>query len=236
MRASHVTRRVRPSHYTAAEEKKDDHHIPVTTSYPGSAKLRRRKKSKERLRWKRRMQTLVEFSPAIAAFFFLAIFLTVRGGISFGPFWSSSSSSHKAVFGRVTFSNPGEGRLHLPGRNLMHEDSSDYGPDYGHLDHHSDFEELIEAREILWDSNDHIFEHYAPNPNDDWFAGREGHYYAFDDDEKRNPYHRWDDDSIHFDHHCRRTAYHRDMYLNCNNFHQLDLPRMTLGNGVNFIG
>ena len=95
---------------------------------------------------------------------------------------------------------------------------------------------MIEGREIHWDPNDHIFEHFEPDPNDDWFASREGHYYMFDDDEKRNPYHRWDDDQIAYHKHCRRTAYHREMHLNCNNFHQLDLPRLTLDNGVKFIG
>lgn len=239
MRASHVTRRIR-STAAAAEEKKDDHHhsLPVTT-YPGAPKLRRRRKSKERNRWKRQIRMLVEFSPAILALVFFVAFLTFRrrgGGFAFaGPFWRGPQ--HKTVFFRVTFPNPqGQGRIHLPGPSLMHEDSSEQGPYYGELDHDSHFDEEIEGREILWDNNDRMFEQFAPSPEDDWFAGSEGYYFAFDDDEKRNPYHRWDDDGIAYQRHCRRTAFHRDLHINCNNFHQLDVPRLTLENGVNFIG
>ena len=237
MRSSQVTRRFRS--IAAAEEKKDDY-IPVTT-YPGAPKLRRRRKSKERNRFTRQMQMLAEFAPAIIAFIFLVIFLVLRGGISFtvGSFfgWSSPLPKHKAVIFRVTFPEMmGGGHVRLPGPSLMHEDSSEDGPYYGELDHYSNFEEEIEGREILWGPDDHIFEHFEPSPEDDWFAGSEGYYYAFDDDEKRNPYHRWNDDAMASQRHCRRTAFHRDLYLNCNNFHQLDVPRLTLENGVHFIG
>ena len=48
-------------------------------------------------------------------------------------------------------------------------------------------------------------------------------YYAFDDDVKRNPYIAWEDGKIQEEKHCRRTSWHRDIYLNCNSFHEFGL-------------
>jgi hypothetical protein len=42
-------------------------------------------------------------------------------------------------------------------------------------------------------------------------------YYAFDDDEKRNPLIAWEDDEIQDKKQCRRTSWHRDLPINCNN-------------------
>ena len=49
------------------------------------------------------------------------------------------------------------------------------------------------------------------------------YYYAFDDDVERNPYIGWSDDKIQDEKHCRRTSWHRDLFLNCNSFHEFDL-------------
>jgi hypothetical protein len=42
-------------------------------------------------------------------------------------------------------------------------------------------------------------------------------YYAFDDDAKRNPLAAWEDDEIQDKKQCRRTSWHRDLPINCNN-------------------
>jgi hypothetical protein len=47
------------------------------------------------------------------------------------------------------------------------------------------------------------------------------YYYDFDDDALRNPLRGYDDDTIASKHRCRRTAWHRNVPLNCNMFHEL---------------
>jgi len=49
------------------------------------------------------------------------------------------------------------------------------------------------------------------------------YYYAFDDDAKRNPVNGWFDRRLYRKKRCRRTNWHRDLYLNCNSFHELGL-------------
>ena len=249
-RASNVvTRRVRSS--AAAEEKKDDPNSP-TTAYPGTTSklMRRRRKSKERSRYFlcfNRMQwnVIMEYSPVILAFIILVIYFVIHEGSGTQYLrWSlSSSSSSTAPLPFVIPTNlqivmptKGLGGVQMPGPSLMHEDSSEEGPYYGGLDHHSDFAQELEAREILWGRDEQEFEHFAPDEHASWWEGHDAYYYAFDDDEERNPYHGWDDDTKPLQNHCRRVAFHRDLYLNCNNFHQLDVPRLTLQNGVRFIG
>lgn len=49
------------------------------------------------------------------------------------------------------------------------------------------------------------------------------YYYAFDDDEARNPMIAYDDDTIQDEKHCRRTSWHRDLHVNCNKLHEFDV-------------
>lgn len=126
--------------------------------------------------------------------------------------------------------------MRFPGPSLMHEDSSEYGPNYGGLDHHSDFEETFSHREILWGPDEELLEHFAPSEHESWWDNHDAYYFAFDDDEERNPYHGWNDERRAKENHCRRTAFHRELHLNCNNFHQIDVPALTLNNGVRFVG
>lgn len=53
-------------------------------------------------------------------------------------------------------------------------------------------------------------------------------YYAFDDDYERNTYRAYDDPSIADEKRCRRVSWHRNLFINCNNFHELDI----LGNVI----
>lgn len=117
----------------------------------------------------------------------------------------------------------------------MEEESHDYEMDFGGLDE-SDFEEELTQREIYYHGNEKFFAEFAPSEGDSWYGGEDAYYYNMDDDEKRNPYHGWEEYDLSKSHHCRRVAFHRDLHLNCNNFHSLDLPKLTLQNGVSFIG
>jgi hypothetical protein len=69
------------------------------------------------------------------------------------------------------------------------------------------------------------------------------YYYAFDDDTKRSLYHNFDDDDEtknndhHEQHHsCRRTAWHQDLYINCNTIHEYDFANTIRYNQTRFVG
>lgn len=249
MRTTTVTRRV--ARTTAEEEKKDEAYDGAiassatrkATAADGPKFRRRRKKSKDRLRFRflspRQMKLLVEFSPSIIALILLVLFLAF-GGTSFSGKsylrWSTREPYlHTGM--RAVLPISGNGIVHMPYHvGVLMEDSYDNAdPYFGGL-HDSDFKEDYSAREIYYDPNEHFFADFAPQDTDDWYSGEEAYYYNFDDDEKRNPYHGWEDTSLTKSRHCRRVAFHRDVHLNCLNFHALDLPRMTLENGVSFIG
>lgn len=61
-------------------------------------------------------------------------------------------------------------------------------------------------------------------------------YYAFDDDVLRNPLREWDDDTIADKKRCRRTSWHRDLPIDCNSVHEMDLPTLTLGDRFGYLG
>jgi len=61
-------------------------------------------------------------------------------------------------------------------------------------------------------------------------------YYAFDDDEKRNPLDAWDDDKIQKEKKCRRTSWHRDLPINCNNVHEFNFEAHIRGGDTKFLG
>ena len=67
-----------------------------------------------------------------------------------------------------------------------------------------------------------------------WYAadddGSMESYYAFDDDEKRNPLVMYDDPDIHLRKKCRRTNWHRQLPITCNNIHEFDFQsRIGIG-------
>lgn len=61
-------------------------------------------------------------------------------------------------------------------------------------------------------------------------------YYAFDDDDKRNPLVEWDDPDIHKEKRCRRTSWHRDLPIACNNMHEYDFPQSVLDGNTKYLG
>lgn len=78
-----------------------------------------------------------------------------------------------------------------------------------------------------------------------WHWGhKSNHYYAFDDDITRNTYFNYpaeQDEQGHLsplfhERHCRRVAWHRDLHINCNNFHEFDRSNQLLTHQISFLG
>jgi hypothetical protein len=61
-------------------------------------------------------------------------------------------------------------------------------------------------------------------------------YYAFDDDEKRNPFVMYDDPDIHLRKKCRRTKWHRESPITCNTIHEFDFQNHVQLGDTNFLG
>lgn len=62
-------------------------------------------------------------------------------------------------------------------------------------------------------------------------------YYNLDDDNLRNTYRGWgDDQQLYRTKRCRRTKWHRNLPLNCNTFHEYDLPTVAHRGGLNHVG
>jgi hypothetical protein len=65
----------------------------------------------------------------------------------------------------------------------------------------------------------------------------EYNYYAFDDDAKRDPYRPTEHNDIEHDNKtCRRVSWHREMQLNCLNFHEFDFANHVLQGSSKYIG
>jgi hypothetical protein len=91
----------------------------------------------------------------------------------------------------------------------------------------------IQRREIFHDfKDDRGYEELINGPEDDDYVDN---YYAFDDDFKRNPLLAWDDQEIHKTKQCRRTSWHRDLPINCNNLHEFDLEHRFRFGGTKFL-
>lgn len=94
-------------------------------------------------------------------------------------------------------------------------------PDFGGLVIRiaEDKSKRLERRSILHEfQHDLEYENMMNLDDDDSVEG----YYAFDDDNERNPLMLWDDPDIHKQKRCRRTNWHRSLYSNCLSFHEYD--------------
>lgn len=61
-------------------------------------------------------------------------------------------------------------------------------------------------------------------------------YYAFDDDDKRNPLIKYDDPDIHLKKKCRRTNWHRQLPITCNTIHKYDFQSHIRRGETKFLG
>lgn len=62
------------------------------------------------------------------------------------------------------------------------------------------------------------------------------YYYNFDDDAKRDPLIAYNDHEIHKTKRCRRTSWHRDLLINCNNLHEFDIQGRFRGGDTRYLG
>jgi hypothetical protein len=92
----------------------------------------------------------------------------------------------------------------------------------------------LQERKISHDFNeDKGYDELYAEADDD---GNIEYYYAFDDDEKRNPLTIWDDPDIHLRKKCRRTSWHRDLPINCNGMHEFDFLDRVRGGDTKHLG
>lgn len=69
-----------------------------------------------------------------------------------------------------------------------------------------------------------------------WHHGQVDYYYAFDDDAERNPYNAWDDPSLALEKTCRRTNWHRLLFVNCNTMHEFDFLSKVIKGQTKYLG
>jgi hypothetical protein len=113
--------------------------------------------------------------------------------------------------------------------------SESYGgrrePHYGGLNFLM-LEEEGEARRIYHDWTLGEGKRDRPRPTDD----TNDYYYSLDDDDMRNTYRGWSDDTLHKKKRCRRTSWHRNVPVNCNAFHELDVRTAAQHRGFRHVG
>lgn len=88
-----------------------------------------------------------------------------------------------------------------------------------------------------------IFRHGDDLRNSYWSKGdgddEVDFYYLVDDDAARNPYNGFDDDKVKNlknERSCRKTSWHYDVNLNCNNFHEFDFANQVLHGSSRHLG
>eukprot|EP00977_Amphora_coffeiformis_P000908 scaffold190_cov171-Amphora_coffeaeformis.AAC.33 len=130
----------------------------------------------------------------------------------------------------------GNGHIGLPIEMYASSDGrSDLNkPDFGGLTIDDD----DDSTEIKYGPDDKILVSFGPKDDKTLKIGGsfDWYYYQFDDDENRNPMLGYKDKSAAKKTHCRRVSWHRDIYPNCNEFHQLDAPKLAMEDGVTYIG
>lgn len=92
----------------------------------------------------------------------------------------------------------------------------------------------LERRIIYHDfDQDMRYEDMINGPNDDDYIDN---YYAFDDDERRNTIRAYADKTLYKSKKCRRTSWHRDLPINCNNVHEFDVEQRFRSGDTTFLG
>lgn len=117
----------------------------------------------------------------------------------------------------IILRNPGSIELSKPTHMSVEVVSQSLSRDYGKL-RISFLQDGQAERTIVHDRTSEMFTIRA-GTGDDFFD----FYYAFDDDEERNPYNTYRNESYIKTHQCRRTSWHRKIKQDCNTFHEFDL-------------
>jgi hypothetical protein len=147
---------------------------------------------------------------------------------------TSLNYSFSIIFPPERYRIPSPQKLVLPNTLYMSasEDKQDFGglslrfPEYhtsqdrGRIIYHDTYEDT--GYEKLWN-----------NADDD---GSMDSYYAFDDDEKRNPLVMYDDPDIHLRKKCRRTNWHRRLPITCNSIHEFNFQSHIAIGDTKYVG
>ena len=229
MRSSTVTRRT--AHANRAEEKKEYDNVIVVDNL--DPPRRRKKRPRHSLSFVGHLGANELFWLAlvlslISSVFLLAVFF-VRYGYKRNSLVLVNLRPTLTVHGNghISFPVPIDTSVSSDGRSESDE------PDFGGLTISDSPHD-----EIQYGPDDKILESF--HPEDDKTLRKRGsfdwYYYQFDDDENRNPMHGYHNKTTAKENHCRQVSWHRDMYPNCNEFHQLDAPKLALQDVVHYIG
>lgn len=155
-----------------------------------------------------------------------SLFVVVYNSGSRGAWMESSLFSHVHVVNtnlKVTIPFSGSRAIGRPGPFLSTKEDY-YEPEYGNLDFYFIKKDRV-ARKITYSINHRFRKAGSIRRESKRYANDKTYYYAFDDDEKRNPIHGWGhyaEDHDPTEYHCRQTAMHREQFPTCNDFHALD--------------
>ena len=226
----------RTTHARRDEETTDSDNVIVVNNIPDPP--RRRKK-----RLRRSFPSVSHLLRPNGSFLVIVV-LSIISLVSLLTFFNEGNTNQRKTLVfvglRPTLPIHGKGRIQSPiEMSTSSDDGSDRNqPDFGGLILFDDKDDSSYGAEIKYGPDDKFLERFRPK--DDKTLKRRGsfdwYYYQFDDDENRNPMHGYRDESLAQTKHCRRVSWHRDIYPNCNEFHQLDTPKLAMQDGVNYIG
>lgn len=240
MRSSTVTRRIgrTASRDEETTENKPDKTEPSNLSASSWRRKKHRKRPHFSIHCKENSKNLLPLGIVLLMVAFVCWFLLHASGNEILRSWSSRIEASSLVLGDLNLVLPvhGAGRVHLPPRMERTKNSHLSVPDFGGLN----MTQRIRTTtiNIMYGPDDKVWESFqAPEDESlleenryDWY------YYAFDDDEIRNPYHGHRDKTKAKTHHCRRVSWHRDVFPNCNEFHATDLRYLAEQESVSYIG
>ena len=159
----------------------------------------------------------------------------IDSGHLFSPYSRSSMRRrvHPMEGLSITLPSVGSKRVAIPGPFVSTKEDF-YSPDYGEVQ----FEELKDGttvRNITYTGNEQdVFSQFEPKDN----PVLKKYYYRFDDDVERNPILGWGRDRNNLDetHHCRQTAFHRQQFPTCNDFHAIGFEYFVSANRGRYLG
>jgi hypothetical protein len=192
------------------------------------------------LRWQRIPKTPCGILLVLTAFLLLVMTtshsrLVRRFGSSYRPLGGSRLvETVQIAFRDVSLVRPPTSIVN-PTKLRRADDLQTTLPDFGGLVIRIPEDKLkrLDRRVIQHDfQHDLMYRNLISGPDDD--DDVEG-YYAFDDDNARNPLLKYDDREIHKTKRCRRTNWHRILFGNCLIFHEYDALTRFRSNELQYV-
>jgi hypothetical protein len=195
------------------------------------------------LRWQRIPKTPCGILLVLTAFLLFVMTtshsrLVRRFGSIYRPLRGSRLvETVQIAFRDVSYVRPPTNRTSIvsPTKLRRADDLQTMLPDFGGLVIRipEDESKRLDRRVIQHDfQHDLLYRNLISGPNDD--DDVEG-YYAFDDDNARNPLLRYDDHEIHKTKRCRRTNWHRSLFNTCLTFHEYDTLTRFRSNELQYV-